>query len=307
MVKIDDIVRRLPREVRELVELILDTEEKLGIPLLPNELSFIRNIFASYGYDIIRTPSGFKIEPISDDVKDIEELEEELEDIEPIRPLKTYPDFLEPIFSNPAGVHLIIGKIGSGKTALSLRLAEIFRDRTGNPVYVMNMPRYPSWIEGEIANLRGIEFNGKVDVVFELTTGGEISGNNTILIIDDASTLFDSWKRDERNRTLKYLMFIARHKDCAVIINSQEASSINKYIAGQAKSIWLKEPSILTEEVERRIVAKLAEEARDRFSIIPPEERSKYAYVATADGKALVKVSLPHGWDDSISRNKGVF
>lgn len=304
MVKIDDIVRKMPREIRELVELILDTEQKLGIPILPNELSFIRSIFAHYGYDIVQTPSGFRVEPITDAPEDIEE---ELEDVEPIRPLKTYPDFLEPIFNNPAGVHLILGKIGSGKTALSLRLAEIFRDRTGNDVYVMNMPKYPSWITGEVANLRGIEFNGKVDVVFELTTGGEISGNDTILIIDDASTLFDSWKRDERNRTLKYLMFIARHKDCAVIINSQEASSINKYIAGQAKSIWIKEPSILTEEVERRIIAKLAEEARDRFSVIPPEERSKYAYVATADGKALVKVSLPHGWDDSISRNKGVF
>jgi energy-coupling factor transporter ATP-binding protein EcfA2 len=301
--KFDEFLRNaIPKEIKELIELITDAEEKLNIDLIPPEWRrFVR----------VLKGSETKVAPVTIDELSYDYTETDFglgEDEEPVaRPLKTYPDFLEQLFRKPAGVHLIIGKIGSGKTALSLRLAEVFRDYTGNSVYVMNMPTYPDWVDDEVAELKGVKFGSRVDVNFVTLDGRVLDGNNSILIIDDASTLFDSWSRGEQNRYLKYLMFIARHKNCAVIVNSQESASINKYIEGQARSIWIKEPSIMFEETERKLIAKLVREAKEYFDRVPAELRNQYAYVVTPDGKAFMKITLPRGWSEDISTNKRNF
>ena len=296
--KFEEFLRKsIPKEVRELIDLIVDAENKLNLDIIPPEWRrFVRALQSEPEYAV-------SVDELSGDYLESDFGKEE----EPIaRPLKIYPPFLENIFTNPAGVHLIIGKIGSGKTALSLRLAEVFYDYTGNPIYVMNMPSYPEWVSGEVSELKGVKTGSRVDVHFITPEGQTLEGNNSILIIDDASTLFDSWSRGEQNRYLKYLMFISRHKNCAVIVNSQESASINKYIEGQAKSIWIKEPSLMFEETERKRLAKLISEAKMYFDRIPSELRNRYAYVVTHDGRALIKIRLPSGWSEEISRNKGL-
>ena len=305
--KFDEFLKKfIPKEVRDLVELIDDAEKRLNIDIVPPEWrKFVRLIIEPKSFP----EPQISADELSYDFTELDFDDEERDEEEPVaRPVKTYPEFLENLFRKPFGVHLIIGKIGSGKTALSLRLAEIFRDfHPELKTYVMNMPTYPEWIDDEVAELKGVKFGSRVDVNFVTLDGRQLDGNNSVLIIDDASTLFDSWSRNEQNRYLKYLMFIARHKNCAVIVNSQESASINRYIEGQARSIWIKEPSVMFEETERKLIAKLVKEAKEYFERVPPELRNQYAYVVTPDGKAFVKVTLPRGWSEEISMNKRKF
>ena len=312
----------LPKWARKVIALAEEIEDGTGKKIIPKEIKPFTSLYnprnpGRYDRgDIIDveyrdvTPREYR--PITENLitkKDFDDEDYEDDDYD-------YDDYengggtssgriewLEDVLREPSGVHLILGKKGAGKTALSLRLAEIMKENFGYRVYVMNMISVPEWVDEIIDEIRGEERGSTIDI-FYMINGRPISPNNSIVIIDDASTLFDSWSQGESAKWLKYLMFITRHKGVILILNSQEGAALNRYVTTEAAALWVKEPSLFIQEGERKSILKVIQEAQKTYETIPVRERKQYVYAVTPGGRGMVKVKVPTGWSEEISRNK---
>lgn len=183
-------------------------------------------------------------------------------------------------------VILILGKRGSGKSALGYWLLELFRYWL--TPYVLGIPKQaqkllPDWI--------GIA--QKLDEIPE----------NSIVLIDEAYLSYHSRESLKiQNMEMSRLVNLSRQRNQTLIFVTQEARQIDKNIASQANVVIFKEPTMLQPRFDRAELNDIAKRAKLAFVNLSGDKRSwAYVYSPDADFMDLVENALATFWSDKLS------
>lgn len=182
---------------------------------------------------------------------------------------------------------LILGKRGSGKSALAYRLLELFR--FGPKPYVVGVPAskrhlLPEWV-------------GIASSLEEVPTGA-------ITLVDEAYILYHArGSSAEESRNMSKLINLSRQRDQTIIFVSQESRQIDKNIASSANVIIFKDLGILQMQFERPEFNQLSAKAKEAFAPINGDKRRwSYLYSPDTDFSGLIENELPSFWKPSLSR-----
>lgn len=181
---------------------------------------------------------------------------------------------------------LILGKRGSGKSALGYRLLEHLR-YTASP-YVVAMSKearklLPDWI-GMAASLGDIPLK-------------------SVVVVDEAYISYHARSSMAAEaKSLSQLVNLSRQRDQTLIFVSPEARQVDKNIVSSANVVIFKDLGILQLEFDRRELNKIATNAQQAFTTITTDRR-KWAYISSPDSDfmGLMESSLPTFWSDKLS------
>ena len=190
------------------------------------------------------------------------------------------------VLAHPAVV-LILGKRGSGKSALAYRLLELFRYRL--TPYVVGVPEQarrllPDWI-GMAPSLDAVP-------------------PKSIVLVDEAYLRYHARESQaQQSREMSRLLNLSRQREQTLIFVTQEARQVDRNIASSASVVVFKEPGSLQLEFERRELRRIAEQARVEFEKIR-EDRTRWSYVFSpdADFSGMIENALPSFWSAKLGR-----
>lgn len=180
---------------------------------------------------------------------------------------------------HPGGLHLVIGRQRSGKTALCYYLAQ----QTGKPIYAMTAAS---------------EVPPEVRVIYNI----DVLPPGSICVVDDASLFFNSMRRDgDAYMALRDAAIVSEKQDISFLINVHDSSLLNKTAMSQCKSIFFKEPNLMSTETERPGIRRMIEQVQQGFNKIPKTIRNSYFFLYSSDCKGWGKAPLPAGWSQKVS------
>jgi hypothetical protein len=183
-------------------------------------------------------------------------------------------------------IALIFGKRGSGKSALGFKLLENIHCLTKRECYALSMEQslIPKWIHP--------------------TENVESVPDNSLILVDEGAISFGSRNSmTAKNKELSNLLAIARHKNLTLIFVTQNTGMIDKNILKLVDMLFVKEGSLLQEEMERTEIKKFYEKAKKAFSHVK-ENKISYAYVIDNDFEGVISFSLPSFWSNNLSKNR---
>ena len=188
----------------------------------------------------------------------------------------------------PPSIVLVLGRRGSGKSALGYRLLECFG--WISTLYVIALPRsarklIPDWI-GCVPSLEDIP-------------------PKSIALIDEAYTQFHSRSFSERkSRILSELINLSRQRELTLIFVTQEARQIDKNIVSAANVIIIKDLGVLQLEFERKELRNILAKAKQMFTSLGGKERNRWSYVYAPESntQGMIENSLPSFWSPHLSK-----
>ncbi|MFC1860049.1 hypothetical protein ACFLYC_00535 [Chloroflexota bacterium] len=182
---------------------------------------------------------------------------------------------------------LILGKRGSGKSALAAKMAEYMMAVHRMPCYWIGLPEaardlLPHWV--------------KITNTLEKVPVG------SFLVCDEAginylSLLFNT----SQNRFMRKLLMIARQRHISLVFAGQNSRDIDWAITRQADTIIFKELGLNQTESERTHVKTKAKRAVIAFKEIAKQERVEFGYVCDTDFEGLIRFTLPSFWTEDLS------
>ena len=184
-------------------------------------------------------------------------------------------------------VVLILGKRGSGKSALGYYLLELFRYAFN--IYVVGVPQkaqgiLPDWI-GVVPSL-------------------EMLPPKCIALVDEAYLRYHARSSNtDESIFMSKLLNLSRQKEQSIIFVSQEARQLDRNIVSSANVIVFKDLGILQIEFDRRELNRVATQAKQALDSVIGDRRSwNYAYSPSTDFIGPLKNSLPTFWCNKLSR-----
>ena len=183
-------------------------------------------------------------------------------------------------------IMLIIGKRGSGKTSLGMKLLEFFHYKTsgGRRCYVVGYAKtnLPKWVR-------------KVEKT-------EDAPENSVVLIDEGAVgYFSRDSMRQANKVLSRIMTIARHKNLTLIIITQNSAMIDVNVLRLADSLIFKEPSLLQSRFERKALKDMFEKVAPLFDGM--EDAQSNFYIWDDDFEGMLSYDLPMFWSDDISKS----
>ncbi len=183
-------------------------------------------------------------------------------------------------------IMLIIGKRGSGKTALGFKFLEILAG--GRRAYYLGKAKLPWWI-------KQVE---SIDMV----------RNNSIVLIDEAALAYSSRESmSKSNKFISKLMAVARHKGLTLIIATQNSAMLDLNILRLSDTLLFKELSLLQSRFERKSLADLFKKVDKQFDKIKDKDKKKYFYIIDDEFEGMLAFSLPKFWTEKISKSYSSF
>jgi len=184
-------------------------------------------------------------------------------------------------------VTLILGKPGSGKSALGYYLLERLHYQT--PCYVVGLPKtthqhLPPWL-GVVNRL-------------------EEAALDAALLVDEGALQFSArMSASEKNRRLLEAISLARQRNQIIIFVSQEASYIDINIIRGLSTLIVKEPAPLQAALERAELKEFIQKAQGKFEKIEGDRRG-WAYVAFSPCayQGMLQVRKPDFFSDALSK-----
>lgn len=184
-------------------------------------------------------------------------------------------------------VILILGKRGSGKTALAAKIAEYLLKTRKIPIYWIGLPDearnlLPHWIT-------------IVDSINKCPPG-------CFIMCDEAGIRYLSLAfATAENVILREMLMICRHKNSCLCFAGQSSRDIDYSIIRGADTVIFKEPGLLQVDSERPAIRPKVKEAAEVFQKIPKNERQQFAHVFDDNFKGLIQSSLPSFWSEELS------
>jgi len=184
-------------------------------------------------------------------------------------------------------VVLILGKPGSGKSALGYRLLELLQYVAD--IYVVGFP--------EQARSLLPECIGIVPSLEDLP-------NKCIALVDEAYLAYHSrGSMTAKSKAMSQALNLSRQKEQTIIFITQEAGHIDKNIVGSANVLIFKELGMLQLEFDRPQLNKLATQAKQALnSVQGNKQRWSFAYAPDNDFLGLMENELPSFWKPRLSR-----
>ena len=187
----------------------------------------------------------------------------------------------------PPSVVLIVGKRGSGKSALGYRLLELFR-YLALP-YVVGAPstaraKLPDWI--------GIA--PSLDLV----------PSKSVVLVDEAYLHYHArGSMAQESKAMSQAVNLSRQREQTLIFVSQEARQVDRNISSSASVLVFKDLGMLQLEFDRREFNKLATQAKEAFATVRGDKRrSGFVYAPDSDYLGLLDNELPSFWKPSLSQ-----
>lgn len=184
-------------------------------------------------------------------------------------------------------VVLVLGKRGSGKSALGYRLLELLRNQAAP--YVVGLPvagrrLLPDWV-------------GCTDHLEDVPT-------KAIVLLDEAYIEYHArGSMSAKGRSIGELVNLSRQKEQTLIFIVQEARQIDVNVISQADVIAIKELSEISKEFERRELRRFTDQARLAFALAPGNKQPlTWVYSEAAGNVGLVKNQLASFWKPGLSR-----
>jgi DNA-binding CsgD family transcriptional regulator len=183
-------------------------------------------------------------------------------------------------------VVLILGKRGSGKSALGYRLLEVFRHALGP--YVLGVPRegerlLPQWI-GMAENMEKVP-------------------QKSIVLVDEAHLRYHAREsRAAQSREISRVLSLSRQMQQTLILISQEARQIDRSIASSANVVVFKDLGMLQPQFERRELTSMASQANEALATAKGDKR-RWSYVFSPDVNfaGLLENEQPSFWSHRLS------
>ena len=212
----------------------------------------------------------------------------------PARPSPSPAELLVPqlasawrkVIAHPAVV-LILGKRGSGKSALGYWLLEVFHYQLA--CYVVGVPaeagRYlPDWV-GIRSSLDEIP-------------------PKAVILVDEAHLPYHArGSMAAASIEMSRLVNLARQREQTLLFVTQEARQVDRNIASSASVVVFKEPSALQVDFERPELRRLAGEALSQFQIVRGDRRSwAFVYAPDADSNGMIENPLASFWTPKLSQ-----
>ena len=191
-----------------------------------------------------------------------------------------------PLIKHPS-VIVILGKRGSGKSALAYRLIELMKWIA--PVYVVGLPSsahkdLPDWIEVQ-PKLEDIPLN-------------------SIILLDESYIQYHArLSMTSQAKELSQILNLSRQRGQTLIFVSQESNQIDRNIFSAIDVIIFKEPSMFQAKFDRPELRELSSQAEKAFQSIPGDKK-KWAFVFSQERGCVgfIESLLPSFWSNKLSR-----
>jgi hypothetical protein len=189
------------------------------------------------------------------------------------------------VVTHPSVV-LIVGRRGSGKSALGYRLLELFRYKADT--YVVGVPKsasslLPEWI-GLVSSLQEVP-------------------SRAVALVDEAYLRYHArGSMAQESKAMSQLINISRQKEQTIVFVTQEARQVDRNIASSADVVAFKDLGMLQLEFDRPELNKLAAQAKAAFETVKGNKR-QWSFVHAPDTSftGLLENSLPAFWSDGLS------
>lgn len=181
----------------------------------------------------------------------------------------------------------ILGRRGSGKTALAARIAEFISTTQGMGIYWLGLPEaarnlLPQWVK--------------------LVNSPEQCPPCSVILADEAGLRYASLAfNTKENQILRSLLMITRHRHSSLIFAVQSSRDLEYSIIRQADTIIFKEPGFHQPDSERPDLRSMARKAAEVFQKIPKEKRVASALVFDDLFTGVIVTTLPSFWSDDLS------
>jgi len=196
----------------------------------------------------------------------------------------TDQDWLD-VIVHPSVV-LIVGKRGSGKSALGYRLLELSKFRA--KPYVVRVPEegqrfLPNWL-GAIPDLAD-------------------APPKSVILIDEAYLSYHARESQKaQSKEMSRILNLSRQREQTLIFVTPEARQVDRNIASSTNVVIFKDLGILQLEFDRTELNKLATEARQAFEKVESDKRGwSYVYSPDTDFVGLLENRLPSFWTSKLS------
>ena len=184
-------------------------------------------------------------------------------------------------------VILVLGRRGSGKTALAAKIGEYMAARHKMPIFWIGLPEQarsllPSWVH--------------------MVSSPDQCPVGCLIIIDEAGLHFLSLAfATDQNRLLRALLMVCRQRHSSLVVAVQSSRDLEYSVVRQADSIIFREPGMHQPDSERLDIRSMAKKAAAVFKEIPQDEKRESAFVFDDNFTGIIRCSLPSFWSEDLS------
>ena len=190
------------------------------------------------------------------------------------------------------GLVLILGGIGSGKSALAYAIAEDKYHLTGKPVFVFGFPSEKAHLLPDF-----------IEPIYDLDLP-----EKSIIILDEAYIQFHSRSSSSKvNRFMDMFTGLVRQKEILALFITQTARKADIGIVSSAQLVLIKEPTMSQIKLDRSSLREILKDAFHEFGKVEDPHRCTFAMGGRFYGMIRESNKLPSFWSDELSKAwKGV-
>ena len=189
-----------------------------------------------------------------------------------------------------AGLVLIAGGIGSGKSCLGYAVLESLHDEyPDRPIYAFNFPEekralLPAWID--------------------LTTNEEFPENSMVIADEAYLTFYAKNHQSDANKFMDTFSGLARQKGILTLFITQTTRKLSLSTVSGVQTFLLKCPDIMMTKLDRAELRPILKDALTAFRAVPAASRQKAVYAISMEHEGIISEAnvMPSFWTEELSK-----